>query len=102
MILHIKQRGYWKNISNQRAFMDALAKKLNIKYQEEWYDLTHGIMKKHGGTGLLDRYKNSPSKLLTTVYPEYPVYLIYIVLFLCDTNGISPNLQTYLVAIGIN
>ncbi len=65
-------KGYWDVLSNQRSFLDNLAKKLNISSPEGWYYLTCTTFRKHNGTGLLSKYDNSPRKLLQAVYPEYP------------------------------
>ncbi len=51
--------------------MDTLAKQLNIYDQDGWYSVTKQTLLKNGGTSLALKYKNSISKLLTTVYPEY-------------------------------
>ncbi len=64
-------RGYWSDTFHQRAFMNELAEKLNITDQEGWYKVTTKSFLQHGGMGLLEKYNNSPSKLLSTVYPEY-------------------------------
>ncbi len=66
--------GYWKEFSNHRAFMDDVGKKLNITSSDGWYNITHNKLMKHGASALLQHYSHSPSKLLTTVYPEYPPY----------------------------
>ncbi len=64
--------GHWDSVSNQRLFMDALAKKLNITDMEGWYKATITRMRENGGGSLLSRnYKGSRFKLLSTVYPEY-------------------------------
>jgi hypothetical protein len=31
-----KQKGYWKDVENQRLFFDQIVKKLNIQTQEDW------------------------------------------------------------------
>lgn len=67
----IPQKGYWNNVSNQRSFLDDLAKKLNITDPSGWYKLTKQNFEDHCGAGLLQMYNNSPSKLITTLYPEY-------------------------------
>ncbi len=54
--------------------MENLAKRLNIRDQEGWYSLTLNTLKQNGGYGLLQKYNGSPSKLLTNVYPEYPLF----------------------------
>ncbi len=63
------QKGYWNNISNQRSFLDDLVKRLNIKGMQ---NITAKILQENKGSGLLDKYNCSLSKLLQTVYPEYP------------------------------
>ncbi len=64
--------GYWDDISNQRLFMEEMAKKLNISDHEEWYKVGQSVLYHHGAGGLLSaKYNNSPSKLLTRVFPEY-------------------------------
>ncbi len=66
--------GYWDDMRNQRSFMDNLAKTLQISNPEEWKSkLTKSVLYTHGGTTLLNvNYKGSVSRLLATVYPEYP------------------------------
>ncbi len=63
---------HWNSVANQRAFMDELAKKLNIKSPTDWYKVTRGTFTQYGGDGLLQRYHSSFYKLLSSVYAEYP------------------------------
>ena len=65
--------GYWSQIPNQRKFLDELAKKLNISTTDDWYKVNALVFQKNGGSTLLQQYDGSPRKLLTTVYPEYPI-----------------------------
>ncbi len=65
-------RGHWDSASNQRSFLDELAKKLNILDQAGWYNVSRGIISDHGGAGLITKYGGSVKKLLMHVYPEYP------------------------------
>jgi hypothetical protein len=37
----VKGHGYWKEIGNQRAFFDKLAKDLKITRPEEWYRVSN-------------------------------------------------------------
>ncbi len=60
-----------ESISTQRVFMDDLTKKLNITDQDGLYTLTAATIQHHGGSKLLRQFKNSPSALLATIYPEY-------------------------------
>ncbi len=64
-------KGYWDKLSSQRHFLDDLAHKLNITDQEGWFQVTGPMIKKHGGVGLLHKYKYSVSKVLSSVLPEY-------------------------------
>ncbi len=57
----------------QRLFIDDLAKKLQITNKEDWYKVTNAMLvSQSGGAKLLNAYNGSLSKLLSTVYPEYP------------------------------
>ncbi len=80
---------HWNSVSNQRAFLDELARKLNITDQEGWYKVTTTMLKEYGGAGLLTKYstqkKQSSSSasspminLLSTVYPEYHYRVLYV------------------------
>ncbi len=66
-----KSHRNWQNISNQRRFMDSIAKKLNITDMEGWYKVTRKILQKNGAGSLVCKYGSSPRKLLEAVYPEY-------------------------------
>ncbi len=52
--------------------MDKLATTLHITRFEDWQQITVSTIRKHGGHQLLAKYNGSPSKLLASVYPEYP------------------------------
>ncbi len=60
------------NISNQRAFMDELAKKLNVTHFSAWYNVSTQKLIQYGGQPLLFKYAHSLSKALSSIYPEYP------------------------------
>ncbi len=64
-------RHYWQEIANQRAFMNDFAQKHNIQTEEDWYHVTYHKLFQHGGAGILQQYNNSPSKLITTLFPQY-------------------------------
>ncbi len=67
-----KEHGYWNKLSNQRSFLDEIAKKLNIRTQDDWYKVTSTTLQQCGAVALLEKYHKSPSALLSAVYPEYP------------------------------
>ncbi len=52
--------------------MDDLATKLNIRNQDDWYTISWKTLQLQGAGSLLTKYNGSPSKILTTIYPEYP------------------------------
>ncbi len=68
---------YWSDVFHQRAFLDELAKKLNIRSHDDWYSLTGRTLRKQGGAGLLAKYGGSLTNLFKTVYPEYLVFVRY-------------------------
>jgi len=61
----------WSSLENQRKFMDNLGKKLGLHDLDGWYSVSTKELSPHVG-GLLKIYKNSISKLLGAVYPDYP------------------------------
>eukprot|EP01114_Cavostelium_apophysatum_P022250 TRINITY_DN7990_c0_g1_i11.p1 TRINITY_DN7990_c0_g1~~TRINITY_DN7990_c0_g1_i11.p1 ORF type:complete len:350 (+),score=40.21 TRINITY_DN7990_c0_g1_i11:1015-2064(+) len=66
-----KQRGYWHNKNSQREFLSELANKLGYTQWEDWYSISSTDIIKTGGWGLLKVFEGSPTKALTTVFPEY-------------------------------
>ncbi len=66
------ERGHWSDISNQRAFMEAVAQRLKIVNHSGWYSVSCKVLREEGGGGLLAKHNGSISKLLATVYPEFP------------------------------
>jgi hypothetical protein len=51
--------------------MEELGKLAGYDTKEDWYRLQAKDVIRHGGYGLLNHYKGSPSKLLQGVYPEH-------------------------------
>ena len=62
---------YWSNTVNQRSIMDWLGIKLGFKKKSDWYKITCKDILHNGGSGLLARFKGSPSLSVTSVYPEH-------------------------------
>jgi hypothetical protein len=52
-------RGYWTNSSNQLAFMDQLARKLNIEKASDWYRISCDEVVSNGGRSLLGYHQYS-------------------------------------------
>jgi hypothetical protein len=73
--------GFWESTSNQRSFMNQLATKLNITSLDGWYNITGKYITNNGGGGLLKRYEGSISKLLSAIYPEYPLCMYRLAYF---------------------
>jgi len=66
-------RGYWKDLKNQRIFVDNIAQQFNITDKSGWYKVTtNQFRKQYGAMHLLNYcYNGSISKMLSTVYPEH-------------------------------
>src|SRR5271170_6889183 len=61
----------WKEITNQRKFFDWVGKQLGYKSFEDWYNITFEDINKHGGSGLLHYYIDSPVNALLSIYPDF-------------------------------
>jgi len=59
---------YWNDPQNQYDKLESIGKKLKIEKWEDWYSISQSDIIKNGGVGLLYKYCNSPSKLITTVF----------------------------------
>ncbi len=79
----------WTDISTQYSFLHAIAKTFNITDHNGWYNVSASSFKKHGGSALLAKYSNSPSKLLCTLFPEY----------LCTRLLPTKTKSTYLITV---
>eukprot|EP01118_Nematostelium_gracile_P002202 TRINITY_DN12432_c0_g1_i1.p1 TRINITY_DN12432_c0_g1~~TRINITY_DN12432_c0_g1_i1.p1 ORF type:complete len:374 (-),score=47.94 TRINITY_DN12432_c0_g1_i1:428-1549(-) len=64
-------KGMWDNQKLQREFIHYLAQQLKIKEMEDWYGLSHTQIDQHGGAGLLERFDNSSSLMITTMFPKH-------------------------------
>ena len=64
---------YFKLIENQRKFMDDLFIKFKLKSLDDWLNVERRKIFRAGGRGLLvGIYNRSLSKLLETIYPNFP------------------------------
>lgn len=63
--------GYWAEKTNQRYFLDWLIQQLKIETIEDLYKVTVQQIHEHGGRGLLRHYNDSPSFLISSLFPEY-------------------------------
>ena len=64
-------KNYWLNIENQRKYFNWLSNKLNIKSNEDWYNVKLSDIENNGGSSLLKNYyENSLFKSLKSIYPN--------------------------------
>jgi hypothetical protein len=50
---------YWKNVANQRQFLDKVAIELGIQKPEEWHKVSARQVKEKGGRFIKNYYNNS-------------------------------------------
>jgi hypothetical protein len=62
---------FWDNVENRRSFMDTLGKELEFYQMEDWYSISKRQIVDKGGISLLNKYGQSPSKLVMSVYTEH-------------------------------
>jgi hypothetical protein len=63
---------FWKDINNQKCYMDWLYEELEFTKVEDWYKVTKEILYANCGDGLLCHYYNSsPTKMIKTILSEY-------------------------------
>jgi hypothetical protein len=61
----------WKDKKNQQKFLTLFEKENNIKKMEDWYQIKTSDLINSGGRRILDIYKCSIYKLITSIYKEY-------------------------------
>lgn len=66
--LSSRKLGYWKDLKNQKQFLDSVAKHLHIQIPKDWGTVTQDKIIELGGTTLLKQYENSLFKTLEKVY----------------------------------
>ena len=60
---------HWKNIDNQREFLNQLQNKLNIQTPKEWSYVSESQLKDHGGYGILF-FHASLNRALKELFPD--------------------------------
>lgn len=63
--------GYWESASNQLEYMQWLAQVLGINSMQHWHSVTKKDFLANHGSRILQKYANSPSKLIQSVFPEH-------------------------------
>ena len=64
-----RKRSFWKNIDNQRDFMNSLSDKLDLKSLDDWKNRNWRDVLENGGGSLLCIYNKNLHLLLEKVYP---------------------------------
>jgi len=64
-------RGFWDYKKNQVEFLEWLGPRLGFNELNNWYKVTSLNIRQNGGSNLLAKFGNSPSKLLSSVYPKH-------------------------------
>jgi len=65
-----KPHRYWRQLENQKEFLEWAANVLNIKSQEDWYKIKSSQIRELGGSGLLSEYSESLPRALSKIYPD--------------------------------
>jgi hypothetical protein len=60
-------RGFWSDLSNQRAFMLHVAQQLKITDFEGWYGVTTSHIRQAGGNAILNLYSGSLASALKVI-----------------------------------
>eukprot|EP01118_Nematostelium_gracile_P009096 TRINITY_DN3048_c0_g2_i1.p1 TRINITY_DN3048_c0_g2~~TRINITY_DN3048_c0_g2_i1.p1 ORF type:complete len:398 (-),score=57.98 TRINITY_DN3048_c0_g2_i1:17-1066(-) len=61
----------WSDAGFINQFKIKLSQELNIVKMEDWYSVSRRQISGKGGGGLLQKYHNSPSKMLMFLFPEH-------------------------------
>ena len=65
-------KGFWKDVSNHKLFLDDLAIKYNFKSLDDWNNITYDkFIKNKGGKSFLRFHKHSLKTALASVYPHH-------------------------------
>lgn len=64
--------GFWNIKQNRLDYLNWLGAQLDFKKMDDWYGITKKQISEKGGGGLLSHFKDSPSKLVRSVYSEHP------------------------------
>eukprot|EP01114_Cavostelium_apophysatum_P004593 TRINITY_DN14919_c0_g1_i1.p1 TRINITY_DN14919_c0_g1~~TRINITY_DN14919_c0_g1_i1.p1 ORF type:complete len:186 (+),score=13.10 TRINITY_DN14919_c0_g1_i1:102-659(+) len=67
----VKPPNYWKNIQNQRSFLESLASRRGFQQWQDWYSISKKDFVENGGKALLEYHNHSPSKAIMYVFPQH-------------------------------
>lgn len=68
---HAWQFQRFASVVNEKIFMDWLGQRLAVSEMVDWYKLTVGDVVGNGGAGLLKKYRDSPSLLVRSLFPDH-------------------------------
>ena len=64
-------KGFWEDKKNQFRFMNWLGKELGFKEMSDWYKLELRHVYNNGASRLINKFGNSPSKLVQSIFPQH-------------------------------
>jgi hypothetical protein len=65
------KNGFWNDINNHIKYSIWLGNELGYKKIEDWYQITSKLIRNNNGRGLMNKYNDSVSQFLKTVFPDY-------------------------------
>jgi hypothetical protein len=60
--------GFWDQQENRKRFLNNLGCELGLKQMNDWYHVTSKQISENGGSSLLEKYGDSPAKLIMSVF----------------------------------
>ena len=70
-LFHKVPQGFWIDPKNQLSTIESIAKKLNIKKLDDWYNVKYLDIVKYGGRGVIRYYNGDKLAMLKAIYPEH-------------------------------
>lgn len=70
-LFRVTPRPFWNSLTNRRAYMDWLARRLNFTQMDDWYKLgPHDLAANHGVT-LMYKYGKSPAGVVISTFEDH-------------------------------
>jgi hypothetical protein len=66
---------FWNDLHNQRHFLLAVAKELNVNTLNDWYKVSGAELSNRIGRAFLLHYGGSLAAALKTLFPDYTWYI---------------------------
>lgn len=64
------EKSYWKDINNQRGFLESIASEYGVYGASDWQKVSTSLIRNKQGAGLLAMYNNSLASTIQALYPE--------------------------------